>query len=105
MYFDRVIEQAVIKSLKLFPVTALTGPRQCGKSTLARYLAKLFPRSVYLDLERPSDLRKIEDPEWFFTSQKRNLICIDEVQLWGSTQNRNSKGRRDIAVSLYPIKN
>jgi predicted AAA+ superfamily ATPase len=35
---------------------------------------------VYLDLERPSDLRKIEDPEWFFSTQKGKLICIDEIQ-------------------------
>jgi predicted AAA+ superfamily ATPase len=36
--------------------------------------------TVYLDLERPSDLRKLDDAEWFFTSQKDKLICIDEIQ-------------------------
>lgn len=35
---------------------------------------------LYLGLERPSDLKKLEDAEWFFTSQKDKLICIDEVQ-------------------------
>lgn len=36
--------------------------------------------SVYLDLERPSDLAKLEDPEWFLGSQRDKLICIDEIQ-------------------------
>ncbi len=35
---------------------------------------------VYLDLEKPSDLRKLEDPEYFFHTQAEKLICIDEVQ-------------------------
>jgi predicted AAA+ superfamily ATPase len=37
--------------------------------------------TVYLDLEKPSDLRKLEDPEFFFHTQKDKLICIDEVQM------------------------
>jgi uncharacterized protein len=36
--------------------------------------------TVYLDLERPSDLRKLEDPEFFFETQREKLICIDEIQ-------------------------
>ena len=35
---------------------------------------------IYLDLERPSDMRKLEDAEWFLMSQKDKLICIDEIQ-------------------------
>jgi predicted AAA+ superfamily ATPase len=35
---------------------------------------------IYLDLERPSNLRRLEDAEWFFSSQKNKLICIDEIQ-------------------------
>ena len=33
-----------------------------------------------MDLEKPSDLQKLEDAEWFFTSQKGKLICLDEIQ-------------------------
>jgi uncharacterized protein len=62
------------------PVTALLGPRQCGKSTLAKHLLTSPRPLLYLDLEKPSDLRKLEDPEWFFSSQKEKLICIDEIQ-------------------------
>jgi len=80
MYIHRYIEPRVLKSIRNFPVTAITGPRQCGKSTLVKHLLEAYPESIYLDMERPSDLRKLEDAEWFFTSQKEKLICIDEVQ-------------------------
>jgi predicted AAA+ superfamily ATPase len=80
MYIHRHLEASVLKAIRNFPVTALTGPRQCGKSTLVKHLLDAYPKSIYLDLEKPSDLRKLEDAEWFFTSQKDKLICIDEIQ-------------------------
>ena len=87
-YFSRYIEHSLIESLVNFPVTAVTGPRQCGKSTLVKQLLKepgkplsrLFSGYVYLDLERPSDLGKLDNAEWFLGSQKGKLICIDEIQ-------------------------
>ena len=80
MYIYRYLEPNILKSIQNFPVTAVTGPRQCGKSTLVKHILELYPESIYLDLERPSDLRKLEDAEWFLTSQKGKLICIDEIQ-------------------------
>lgn len=80
MYITRKIESEVLKAIQNYPVTALTGPRQCGKSTLAKKILSNFPDSIYLDLERPSDLLKLENAEWFFSSQKGKLICIDEIQ-------------------------
>ena len=80
MYLHRYLEPSVLKSIQNFPVTAITGPRQCGKSTLVKHLLEVYPNSIYLDLERPSDLRKLDDAEWFLTSQKEKLICIDEIQ-------------------------
>ncbi len=80
MYIPRKIEQDIREGLASNPVTAITGPRQCGKSTLVRNLIHGDPGVVYLDLERPSDYRKLDDPEWFFISQKDKLICIDEIQ-------------------------
>lgn len=80
MYLHRLVEESVLKSIANFPVTAITGPRQCGKSTLVKHLLEKNPNSIYLDLERPSDLRKLENPEWFLSTQKEKLICIDEVQ-------------------------
>jgi predicted AAA+ superfamily ATPase len=79
-YIKRDLESEVRHSLESFPVTALIGPRQCGKSTLARKIVSDVPNTTYLDLERPSDLRKLDDPEFYFHSQRQQLICIDEVQ-------------------------
>jgi len=80
MYIHRSIEASILRALQNFPVTAVTGPRQCGKSTLVKHLLGAYPENIYLDLEKPSDLRKLEDAEWFFTSQREKLICIDEIQ-------------------------
>ena len=79
-YLNRLITTEVQEGLKHSPVTAVIGPRQCGKSTLTRHLLTYDRPFLYLDLEKPSDLRKLEEPEWFFNSQKEKLICIDEVQ-------------------------
>ena len=80
-YINRRMEAKLQESLSSFPVTALLGPRQCGKSTLARHVVADRGDTVYLDLEKPSDLRKLEDAEFFFHTQKDRLVCIDEVQM------------------------
>lgn len=80
MYIPRKIEDSVLKALRNNPVVALTGPRQCGKSTLAKQILTGNAQSIYLDMERPSDIQKLEDAEWFLSSQKGKLICIDEIQ-------------------------
>ena len=79
-YIPRSIETTVLQSIKHFPVVAITGPRQCGKSTLIKHLFPGSDNVVFLDLERPSDLAKLVDAEWFLSSQKGKKICIDEVQ-------------------------
>lgn len=81
MYYNRILEHDVIHSLKINPVTAIIGPRQCGKSTLARHIAKNISSDiVFLDLERSTDLQKLENAEWFLENQKGKLICLDEIQ-------------------------
>ncbi len=80
MYLKRLIEKDVLESLKNNPVTAITGPRQCGKSTLAREITAEINNSVYIDLERPSDLVKLDNAEWFLKSQKDHLLVLDEIQ-------------------------
>jgi uncharacterized protein len=77
---ERKLTTEIIDSLKHFPVVALTGPRQCGKSTLIRYLLKSEKELLYLDLERQSDVQKLDEAEWFFQSQKEKIICLDEIQ-------------------------
>ena len=79
-YIPRQIQSQIKEYLIDFPVVAILGPRQCGKSTLARAMVQKYKNSVYLDLERPSDLRKLQDAELFFNMYKDNLICLDEIQ-------------------------
>lgn len=68
------------RSLTDFPAVALLGPRQAGKTTLARILANGRPGSLYLDLERPSDLAKLADPELFLSRHASQMIVLDEIQ-------------------------
>lgn len=80
MYIPRIIDDVITAAMQNFPVVALVGPRQCGKSTSAKELLRNSPNSIYLDLERPSDLAKLDDAEWFLSSVRDKLVCIDEVQ-------------------------
>jgi len=79
-YRKRVKEAIIRKHLKVFPCVALLGARQVGKSTLAKEILKNAPASIYLDLEDPRDLAKLQDPLAFLEANKELLICIDEVQ-------------------------
>ena len=80
-YVQRELGRKLEESLAQFPVTVLLGPRQCGKSTLARHLLAERSNTLLLDLERPSDLHKLDEPEFFLETNRSKLICIDEVQL------------------------
>ena len=67
---------------KTHPIVALLGPRQCGKTTLARAYYKQqssFPESNYFDLERSADIIRLQNPELSLSSLT-GLIIIDEVQ-------------------------
>src|ERR1700723_1666666 len=64
--------------LEMGPAVALLGPRQCGKTTLARQLAA-GSKSTYFDLENPIDLARLSQPMTALESL-RGLIVIDEVQ-------------------------
>jgi len=80
MYIPRILEKQLISTIANNPVTGIIGPRQCGKSTLAKKILEQYKNVIYLDLERPSDLQKLSDAEWFFSSNKESLFCIDEIQ-------------------------
>ena len=79
-YIRRALERDMATSLGESPVVAVLGPRQCGKSTLIRHLAEKRKNSVFLDLERPSDLAKLADPEFYLSRLRGRLVCIDEIQ-------------------------
>ena len=66
------------RALAMHPIAALVGPRQCGKTTLARMIAERQP-STYFDLENPVDLRRLTAP-LSVLQELSGLVIIDEVQ-------------------------
>ena len=78
-HINRIQLGNIQESLSRFKVVALIGPRQVGKTTLAKQI--LSKKDLWLDLERPSDHRKLGDAETFLSMHKDKLVCIDEVQL------------------------
>jgi len=77
MLVDREIQEECINLAKSYPVVTITGPRQSGKTTLAR---KVFPEKPYVSLEDP-DLRRManDDPRGLLESYPDGCI-IDEIQ-------------------------
>jgi predicted AAA+ superfamily ATPase len=66
--------------LKRFPVVAILGARQVGKTTLAASIAPtLSNRISRFDLENPSDLARLADP-MLALKESRGLVVLDEVQ-------------------------
>ena len=76
----RTLKHKLTDSLKNFPVVGLLGSRQVGKTTLAKDLQPDYPSAIYLDLELPSDLNKLTDPELYLRQYSDRLIIIDEIQ-------------------------
>jgi predicted AAA+ superfamily ATPase len=81
LYITRLAESTVQQLIDQFPAVAIVGPRQVGKTSLVRYLAGQSSREmVYLDLEKPADLNKLNDPELFLSPHQDKTIILDEVQ-------------------------
>lgn len=76
----RISEDIIKNSLAGFPAVAIVGPRQVGKTTLAKEIQKEYKQSVYLDLEFQKDFIKLEDPEIYLRQFEDHLVIIDEVQ-------------------------
>lgn len=80
MFVDRPSTLSLIRqALADNAATVLLGPRQVGKSTLARTITAETPASIYLDLELDEDLRKLDDAASYLRSTAGRLTIIDEV--------------------------
>src|SRR5450432_1644993 len=99
----RQVQTEIMELLDEFPAVAVLGPRQVGKTTLAREIAASIPaEAVYLDLENPTDRVKLDEPEIYFSLHKGKLIILDEIQrvpelfqiLRGVIDQRRSEGYR-----------
>ena len=108
MYKDRAAQKKVEKLLKMFPVVAVVGSRQCGKSTFVNHLR---PQWKYYDLESPDHYQLISSDPVAFFSIHHDSVIIDEAQqyppvfkiLKGAVDgDRKKKGRFIITGSSSP---
>ncbi|MCC7438717.1 MAG: AAA family ATPase [Armatimonadetes bacterium] len=72
----RTFQQELLRRLDSSPAVGIVGPRQCGKTTLARSLS-----ASYFDLEQPTDQLRI-DLEWEEVAASNQLVILDEAQEW-----------------------
>lgn len=70
--------QTVLRALERQPAVAILGPRQCGKTTLARRIAD-ETISVYLDLTDPLDVARLAEPRSFLARHEGRLVVLDEI--------------------------
>jgi hypothetical protein len=94
---ERRITVELEELIDSYPAVALLGPRQVGKTTLARALGDRRP-SIYLDLESDADRARLAEPELYLSSHEDKLVILDEVhRLPGLFQNLRGlidQGRR-----------
>jgi uncharacterized protein len=78
----RAIQPKIENFLKAFPAIVILGPRQVGKTTLVKLLAKTLKKKIhYIDLERSSDFERLNrDAETYLLSYLNECVIIDEVQ-------------------------
>ena len=77
----REIEKQIFKVLEWSPSIVLLGPRQIGKTTLAKYIQeKLKKPSIYLDLEDLDDRKRISETTLFLKENINKCVIIDEIQ-------------------------
>ena len=83
----RILRPTLEEHLALFPAVAVLGPRQVGKTTLARAIADA-PRDagrggrkpgLYLDLENPNHLGRLSDARGYLGSVRNRLVVLDEI--------------------------
>jgi uncharacterized protein len=78
---ERKLQSLIARRLGQAPAVVLLGPRQVGKTTLAKTIASMHPRALMLDLERDSDRAVLAQPELFFAAHRSEFLVLDEVQL------------------------
>jgi predicted AAA+ superfamily ATPase len=77
MLIQREIGELVLRRSEQYPVVSITGPRQSGKTTLAKML---FPEHAYVSLERPDYREQAEDDPNRFLRSFSDGVILDEVQ-------------------------
>lgn len=105
----RTISEKLAKYLKLFPVVAIVGPRQSGKTT---FVKMELPDWNYFDMEKPSDHGRVSADIEFFLDQYGEHCVIDEAQTLPELfpalrgfidRKRAGKGRIVLLGSVNPL--
>ena len=99
---ERRHKRRILQCLEETPAVALLGPRQVGKTTLARDIASEAADCLYLDLENPRDVARLADPGRCLELHADRLVILDEIQrmpdlfrvLRGQIDERRRQGRR-----------
>ena len=70
------------QQFNIHPICAILGPRQVGKTTLAKMFIERHPKEKvhFFDLENPLDLSRLENPMLALSKLSNQLIIIDEIQ-------------------------
>jgi predicted AAA+ superfamily ATPase len=95
---QRSVTTAIEHSLSEQAAVAIIGPRQVGKTTLARQIAGSRPASLYLDLEAREDRDRLAEPALFLRQYENSLVVLDEIhripEIFSSLRGIIDKGRR-----------
>ncbi len=77
------MQSKLVDAIEHVPAVVLIGPRQVGKTTLAKTIQKEWKKKPveYLDLESPDDLAKLRYPESYLKERANVLVIIDEIQI------------------------
>lgn len=78
--FQRLAFTKIQEQLSWSPAVAILGARQIGKTTIAQLVANQYPDSIYLDLENPQALARLEQADAFFQANRHRLVVLDEIQ-------------------------
>ena len=79
----RVQKERILEDLEK-KMVLLVGPRQCGKTWLAKDIARSFSKSVYLNYDNPKDRRIMEDQSWL---PETDLLVLDELHKMSGWKN------------------
>jgi predicted AAA+ superfamily ATPase len=94
----RFVAKSIEQALKRQAAVAIIGPRQVGKTTLARVIADSRPGALYLDLEAREDREKLIEPVLFLRQYENSLVVLDEIhrvpELFSSLRGIIDQGRR-----------
>jgi predicted AAA+ superfamily ATPase len=80
MSVPRALLHTALERLGFSPGLVLLGPRQVGKTTLAKAIALQHPRALHLDLQLDSDRAKLSAGSGFLATHRDRLLVLDEVQ-------------------------